>query len=208
MPAEDGNLSITKSVLNMWVSLQMPGSDSEWGEELEDVKRKLSAGNPSGKLDDLSIDSIFYDIAYIFDLSFLRDKAISNHRTERILIDMDEFVLKCGAALALDSSDCNTIDIVLHLFPQFPDLVGEISNHYILSSRKIIEPDCSIRSEILNEVFDYRLSDFVFGERTPLRNQSILSMMESHPQLYARWSVEPKLRVLYRKFIDRVSLHI
>lgn len=201
----DGDLRITQLLLDLWNKIQMPEKVTVWGKELTEVADRLQNGNPSGKIDDLNIGDIFYKAAHAFDLSFLSDDSGEGCYTEKVSFDLNELVLKCSAAVALDSSDSNTLEIVLELFPQFPELVGEISKHYVLSSRKYFEYDSSIRTKILREIFDHQLLDFSFNERTPLRNQSILSMIKAHPQMYARWAVEPKLRILYRKLIDPVS---
>lgn len=203
--AKDGKLSITKKVLEKWKMLNMPGKDSSWGKNLTSVDRKLSDGNSAYKLDDLNIGSEFYLLAYTFDLTCMTDNSGNKRYTEEIILDMNELVMKCSTALAFDDSDCNTLEIVRRLFPQFPELVGEISKHYVLTSRIYDTPISSNRREILDDIFDPTSLDYQYDERTPLWNSSILSMIESHPELYARWAIEPRLRVLYRKYIDPVS---
>lgn len=205
--AEDGNPRVTQAVIDMWIRKEMPGRGSMWGNELGDVEQRLREGNPSAKLDFFSIDYIFYFVAHTFGLSFLSDMTGGNCHTEVIALNKDELVLKCSWAVALDGSDCNTLDTVMQLFPQFPESVGEISKRYVLSSRRNIEPNCSIRSEILNEVFKHRSPALFYDENSPLRNQNILSMMKSNPQLYVRWAVEPKLLTIYRKLIDPEKLY-
>lgn len=203
--AEEETPEIIDSVLEVWKRMRMPGSNTKWGKALADVEERLRNGRGSGEFNDVNIGGIFFDLAKTYCLGFINDKSGQICHVEGIALNMDNFVKSCSAALAFDRADENSLDVVRELFPQFPDLVGNISKQYVFSSRTFVEPYFSVRKEILKELFDNKLLGLVYDERTPMYNHSILSMIRSHPQLYARWAVEPKLRVLYHELTDQVN---
>lgn len=64
-----------------------------------------------------------------------------------------------------------------------------------------------IAEAILNDIFKTKISYNGVNENTPIRNRSVLEVIKKHPELFIRWTTDLRMRKVYRKLIDPVTLY-
>lgn len=210
----DHEVGTEEKVLDFWAALGMPGKDTLWGKDMGELEmmRSETIGRER-RPDNFCLGWYFYRIAYKFDLSFLTDINNGEASTDEMLFNMTEFVLKASSALAFDIEELSILETLMRLFPQFTQLVANVSKKYILDVNELTLSTVDYQHtkyRVLEEEFGCNLmyrSDYV--NMFPC-NQSLLKMFKRHPQLYTRWAVDAKMQHLYymlvaspRAFLNR-----
>lgn len=217
---QDDELGVVRSVIEMWISMGLPWRESKCGERLSSIARTLEEDKKiKEKRKDVNIEWLLWEISLEIGLV----DTICDRIADKVYLDMFYFISDASIAVAFDSGGLNTLELTYQLLPQFPEFVPKAIRQYYLSlinpqrpshqnqpeivSARQEEDTFPIAEAILNDIFKTKISYNGVNENTPIRNRSVLEVIKKHPELFIRWTTDLRMRKIYRKLIDPLTLY-